>query len=286
MKRVIALGTFDGVHTGHKALIEAAKRIAERLGAEPCVFTFDVHPAGKFRAVRRIMNDAERIEALRRQDIAVIVHPFEQLMELSPYEFVDMLIGEYDMAAAVVGYNYTFGKAKAGSAGLMLELGKRLGFEVSVISPVMLEDKTVSSTYLRGLIADGEVESANKMLTEPYSICGEVVSAKRIGTGIGFPTANIVAPDGKVLPKGGVYASRAFVNGQMYSAVTNVGSNPTVNSDGEIRIETHIIGFSGDIYGKTIKIEFLRFLRGEKKFESLQELKKQIASDVENALKN
>ena len=188
------------------------------------------------------------------------------------------------MRALVVGYNYTCGVRGAGTPETLAEIGKTLGFSVLVVPPVLLEGAPVSSTRVREALEQGDVELAQRMLKRRYTLAGTVIENRRIGRRIGFPTANIAPEENRVIPKDGVYATIACVNGADYSAVTNIGTNPTVHGD-HLTIETHMIDFDQDIYGERLTVAFRRFLRGELMFSNLDELKEQIRRDIDQSAK-
>lgn len=282
-KRVFALGMFDGVHAGHRALIDAARSIAAELGCEPSVFTFANHPGEAFGdRVRLLMPNEERLALLKELAGDVEAVRFDAgLARKSPREFVELLLHGYGMAGAVMGFNYTFGARGLGNAELMTAYAREYGFKSRVVQRVLMNGATVSSSRIRELVERGDVAEAGELLLRDFTLSGDVVPNRRIGGSLlGFPTANISVPDGVVLPLGGVYATRARVRGVDYAAVTNIGDNPTVGG-AHTSVETHIIGFSGQIYGERLTVSFLRRLRDCVKFDSVDALRRQIAADVE-----
>lgn len=284
-KTVLALGMFDGMHIGHKKLIETAVRLAKKDGLEAAVFTFSDHPQKLFGSkVARLCSNEERLAIMRKLGAKRIeqVEFTREIASLSPERFLDMLAEKMDPHTIVAGFNYTFGKGKSGDTELLSKLAVKKGIGIAIIPPVNFSNKPVSSTRIRELIEKGDVQVAQLMLGRPYTLCGEVVESRRIGRSIGFPTANILPEEERAIPQDGVYISMARVDGEMLPAVTNVGLNPTVG--GKCRmIETHIFDFSGDIYGSRIEVFFVKRLRGVKAFASLDELKAQIASDCKTA---
>ena len=193
-----------------------------------------------------------------------------------------MLVERFALQGAVVGFNYTFGDRGAGNTALLQALGKELGFAVQVIEPVSYDGAPVSSTRIRACLEEGELDAANAMLGACYALSGTVAANRRIGHTLGFPTANLEEYGNKVLPSPGVYAARAYVAGQVFQAVTNVGNNPTV--EGKVTtVETHLLEFDRDIYGMPMRVEFVARLRGEIRFPSREALSKQIASDAARA---
>ena len=279
---VIALGMFDGVHLGHRALINRLLEEAKRLNAVPCVFTFSNHPLEVLGdSVRLLSSTRERNQMLRSlgtQDVESV--PFtREMAALSTEEFIDLIAERWEISGLVVGYNYTCGDRGAGTPETLKEIGVRRGFSVSVVDPVLYDGAPVSSTRIREAVERGDVTLAEKLLSRRYSLSGKVVVNKRIGRRIGFPTANIEVDPKRVIPADGVYASVAFVGGSAYRAVTNIGTNPTVHGEA-LTIETHLIDFDADIYGETLTVAFRKRLRGEAKFDSLDALKEQIQADV------
>lgn len=199
-------------------------------------------------------------------------------MELEPEEFIENLIKNYNVRGIVVGFNYRFGHKNKGDVKLLKELCDLKGLELYVIEPFTYKSEVVSSTRIRKALSEGELEDANNMLGRYFSLNGEVVSGKKIGRTINFPTANLKNNDEIILPKIGVYYTNVEVNGEIYKGITSVGNNPTVNGK-NTTVETHILNFDEDIYGKHIKLYFISKIRNEKKFNSLEELKEQLIKD-------
>jgi riboflavin kinase/FMN adenylyltransferase len=282
-RTVVALGTFDGVHTGHRMLLARAAGAAHEYGFTSLVYTFSHHPMAAFgKRPPLLMTDEARIEALRAYGDVVADDFTLEFAGLSPRAFVEMLVSRFGMRRAVAGYNYTFGSRGAGDTKLLEAFGRELGFAVDVVAPVLFEGAPLSSTRIRAALEEGEVALAAGMLGAPYALGGTVVANRGIGRGIGFPTANLAGFEGLVLPKDGVYATRATVRGKTYAGVTNVGSNPTVGGI-TTGVETHLIGFSGDVYGEKLRVEFVARLRDEMKFDGLGALRARIALDAKTA---
>jgi len=281
---VIALGTFDGVHAGHRALLREAKELSAKLGAEPMIYTFRNHPLSPFgREPKLLMTQLERLYALEASGLFVAADVFDlEFAATPPADFVKMLCRRFDMRAAVVGFNYTFGSKGRGNTELLRKMGADLGFTVSVMEPVSHEGAPVSSSRIRRCLEEGNIPDANAMLGKRYALSGTVEMNRRIGHTIGFPTANLENYGNKVLPLSGVYATRAVLSGRAYDAVTNVGNNPTVEGR-RTTVETHLLDFDADIYGMPLKVEFIERLRGEVKFSGRDALAAQIAADVRNA---
>lgn len=284
-KTVLALGMFDGMHIGHKKLIETAVRLASKDALEPAVFTFSEHPQKLFGAnVARLCDNEERIALMRKLGARRIEQAefTRELASLSPEKFLDMLEERMQPHTIVAGFNYTFGKNKSGNTELLTKLAVKKGIGAAVIPPVNFANKPVSSTRIRELIEKGDVQNAQLMLGRTYTLSGTVIQSNRIGRTIGFPTANFLPNAERAIPQDGVYISMAKVAGDMLPSVTNIGSNPTVGGKTRM-IETHIFDFDGDIYGAEITVFFVKRLRGVKSFSGLDELKAQIAADSKTA---
>ena len=282
---VVALGMFDGVHLGHRALIARSQEEAKRLHAIPVVYTFSNHPlevlGGSVRLLSGIRERNMLLRSLGAQEVESV--PFtREMAHLSTEAFIDLLAEKWDVRGLVVGYNYTCGERGTGTPETLREIGKTRGFSVSVVEPVLLEGEPVSSTRIREAVERGDVSLAERLLKRHYTLSGTIVQNKRIGRRIGFPTANIEADSKRAIPADGVYTTYAFVGGAAYRAVTNIGTNPSVQGE-KLTIETHLIDFNADIYGQQLTIAFRKRLRGEAMFDSLDALKEQIRQDVEAA---
>lgn len=279
----IALGFFDGVHTAHRAIIETAVRKAETRGLRPIVLTFDKAPSevlfGSAPPYITTLEEKERlINALGAQ--MRLMHTSRSLLSMTAEEFAEkILVQEYNAAEVTCGFNYRFGSEGCGDTQLLTKLGKRFGFNVTVIGERISGGETVSSSRVRMLISSGRIEEANILLGRNFSISGMVEHGKRLGRTIGFPTANVYPPNGALLPMSGVYETVVDINGERLSAITNTGTNPTVGKE-TLRTETYIPSADIDLYGKRITVEFVRFIRAEKKFSDLEALKRQIREDL------
>ena len=284
--RIIALGTFDGVHIGHRALIDTAMRLGKEKCAPAAIYTFTTHPMELFnRAPALIMPDSERLAYLSTFGLEVIAEEFTPaLAALPPEAFTQRLKNEFDIGVAVAGFNYSFGAGGRGSISELSRLGGEYGFSVCEIAPEYYAGEVVSSTRIRACLKAGDIASVNAMLGRRYALSGEVVKNRHIGSSIGFPTANIAwdAAGIRQLPATGVYATLAYTDGGAYKAVTNVGKNPTVGGS-HTTVETHLIDYDRDLYGRALRVEFASRLRGEVRFSSLDELAAQITRDVETA---
>jgi riboflavin kinase/FMN adenylyltransferase len=289
MNSVVALGNFDGVHLGHQAVLWRAVEEGRRRGVRVVAATFDPHPRavlGPGRQPKLLTTLELRREALLRYgaDEVRAIRFDEELSRKSPEDFVrDVLVGEIGAEAVVVGENFRLGHRAAGVVGDLERLMRRFGGEAYAVS-VRSEDGKggISSTLIRELIAGGEVEEAAELLGRPYVLRGEVVVGDRRGRDIGFPTANVVPDPAVVIPGRGVYAGFVRVGKDVKAACTNVGVAPTFER-GEGRVEAYLLDFDGDLYGFVVDVSFVRRIRPEKRFSGVDELKAQIARDVEEA---
>ena len=284
MKRAIALGTFDGVHIGHRAIINAAIDRAAKLDMEPMIYTFTAHPMALFgKQPPLLMTQSERMAALGGMGCALSADEFSaEYAATEPEQFIKMLIERFNMGCAVAGFNYTFGRRGEGSVELIKKLGEKYGFAVEIVPPVMYKGEAVSSTRIRACLEAGRVKDAGEMLGAPHSITGPVIRNRGIGRTLDYPTANIAGWEDRAVPMAGVYATRAVLDGEKYPAVTNIGRNPTVNGE-HTTIETHMLGFDADIYGQTLKVEFVERIRGEIRFPNVHTLATQMKADGEKA---
>lgn len=289
--RAIALGFFDGVHTGHsKLLIRTAEAASER-GLTPCVFTFDRHPINEITGhplpLLNTVDDRSYIINKYYGISEVIVAHFDSaLMHLPWRSFIrDMMADMYQAKYLVAGWDYRFGYKGEGNPKLLCAEAAALGIGCDIIPEVTLDGITVSSTYIRKLVSEGEMEKAARFLGHPHILSGVVTHGMRLGRTLGIPTINITLPPEIAQPLNGVYASRVIVddNGLSFPGVTNIGVKPTVTDSGEVVVETHIIGFSGDLYGKLVRLELLKFMRPETRFTDVDGLKNQVLRDIEKA---
>lgn len=279
---IYALGFFDGVHLGHQALLSAVKSLAgETMGRG--VVTFSGHPdtlvLGQTPGLITTAQDRERL--LRRFGMdRVAALPFDRQMLATPWQdFLDALRRDYGAAGFVCGEDFRFGAKGAGTAALLGEYCRERKLPFAAVPEQDLDGVRVSSTYIRELLSKGDMAGAVRYLGHPYVLTGQVVHGHQLGRTLGIPTANLVLPEGLAVPRFGVYACRAAVGGKTYSAVTNIGTRPTVGGH-HITVEPWLLDYDGDLYGQEITLEFYEFLRPERKFDSLEELK---AAIFENA---
>ncbi|MBR2476719.1 MAG: bifunctional riboflavin kinase/FAD synthetase [Clostridia bacterium] len=271
----VVIGKFDGVHTGHKRLLNLTADICKNENLIPVAYTFESRGDC-------IISENEKIRILSENGIeAVFVQPFTvEFKNTTPEEFVNMLKDDFTARHIIIGFNFRFGKGRCGSAEDMVSLCNSAGIGVTVAEPVIYENEPVSSTRIRDSIRNGNIPSANEMLGRMFSISGIVVHGKQLGRKMGFPTANIDTADISVLPEKGVYATVV----DSYPAITNIGLNPTVDTDGMVKAETHIMGDTVPDYGEEITVHFLEKIRDEKTFSDIEELKSQLDKDKQTAI--
>lgn len=280
----IALGFFDGVHIAHQKIIKSATAYAQQNNLIPVALSFDASPLeilspGSVRYLTTKKEKAEIIEGIGAR--AEFLPLSSELLSMEPEEFIEeILLKKYNIKYAVCGYNYRFGKNGRGDTDMLRESGRRYGFEVEVSECEMYCGESISSSRIRALIAEGNIRQANELLGRNFFIKGTVCEGKKLGRTLGFPTANVFLNDLTVIPKKGVYKTLVTVNKKSYPAITNTGVNPTVGEE-TLRSETYIPDFDADLYGQEIKIEFIDFIRPEKKFESIEKLQEQIKKDLE-----
>lgn len=287
-KRVIALGFFDGVHKGHGALLRTVAKVADRLGAKPCAFTFDRSPTAAItgQAVPLLSSVEDRVWLMRRYYgiEEVIVAPFDGMQKMDWQDFVsEYLQKELGAVHVVAGHDFHFGYMGKGNPQRLQEKCRELGMGCDIIQKVEQDGITISSTYIRTLIAQGEMERANQFLGHPHTLTNRVAHGKKIGTTtLGFPTVNLLIPKGVIVPAYGVYATRVWFDGQCRCAVTNVGVRPTVeDNDGHVTVEGFILDFDGDLYGHEIRMEFYKYLRPEQCFPSMDALAAEIRRNAQ-----
>ncbi len=288
-KRAMALGFFDGVHIGHAALLDKTKQRAAEIDAMPSVLTFDVHPDTLvFNAEVPLINSAiGRKDIINRCfgiDNVVFIHFNQKVMRMDWREFIDELINELDIAWLVVGHDFCFGYKGLGTAPRLKEYCVEKGVGCDIIEPVCRDGIVVSSTEIRKLIQNGEIEKANEYLGHPHMLSDTVRSGYHLGTKMGTPTINMKIPEGVIIPRHGVYAAKVILDdGSEHISVTNVGVRPTVSDAGAVSVESFILDFDGNLYDKQARVEFFSFLRDERKFDDISSLGEQIKRDAEEA---
>jgi riboflavin kinase/FMN adenylyltransferase len=285
---VLALGNFDGLHRGHLKIIERVRRGAAEHGGTPMAMTFDPHPSRIVRpdkAPPLLMTKAQRIEALGHAGISAvaIVRFTPELAHWDPETFVRTALVEWLRVSEVwVGANFLFGHDRSGNFSTLRTLGQRYGFRADKIDPVRYKEFVVSSTRVRRLVGEGRMDEAGALLGHQFYIDGEVVEGKRRGRAIGFPTANLRTAN-ELLPPNGVYATTIAIDGIVWPSLTNIGLRPTFGDTTQTTIETYVMGYSGDLYGRTVRLGFVLRLRDERKFEDVDALRSQIEADHRRA---
>lgn len=280
----VSLGKFDGLHRGHRKLFDCILE-EQKNGRNSVVFSF-LFPPGNLlndKEVSLIYTEEEKKELLHHMGMDVLVsYPFsKESLSMEPEDFIREILAEkLDAKLIAVGSDFRFGHNRRGDVALLEEKAEEYGYYLQVFDKVALEGGIVSSTRIRKEIARGEMESAARLLGAPYSILGKVIHGRRLGRTIGMPTINMALPKEKLLPPNGVYASLTEIDGAFYPGVSNVGFKPTVGAEKEKLVETYIFDYSGDLYGRTLKVSLCAFERPEEKFPSIEELKTQMEQDI------
>lgn len=278
----VTLGKFDGMHKGHMSLLNEVVK-SKKDGLTPVLFTFDTSPYEVVdgRKMRYILDYQDKYDICKNEGIEVVIeYPFDKdTMMMEADEFVSkVLLDKLGAKKVVVGRDFKFGRDRKGNIKLLDSMSGE--YELMVKEKVLFDNKEISSTIIRKYIQDGRIEKANILLGRMFSITGIIMHGRQIGRTIGFPTVNLKVSDEKILPRFGVYASVAEIDKKEYRGITNIGINPTVSNEETIKAETHLLDCNEDLYGKEAKIKLVRYIRDEKKFEGLDELKKQIKDDI------
>lgn len=289
-KTVVTLGTFDGVHIGHNAILDKICKAAQQENLESVILTFFPHP----RLIVSNNYDIKLLNTIDEKSILLekigiqnfIIHPFDKTFsELSPREFVtQVLVEKLNIQKIIIGHDHKFGKDRAADFNDLINFGKEFGFEVEEISAQQINEVSVSSTKIRNSLLEGNISLANDYLGYPYVLTGNVIKGNQLGRTIGFPTANIEIPeDYKLIPKNGVYIVTANVNKQTVFGMMNIGVKPTLGEN-KLSIEVHLLNFNNDIYNQKIQVNILERVRDEQKFDSFEALKLQLETDKQNAI--
>ncbi len=284
---VLTLGNFDGLHLGHRKIIAQVTRRAKELCLPSIVYTFDPHPMKvlapeKSPPLLSTPKDKKSLIEAAGVDILIMANFTKDFASIHPKAFVkDILVERLGVREIWIGHDYSFGRGKQGSAAYLKELGLKLGFFVGIIAAHKKEGDIVSSSRIRRLIKEGKIGAASRLLSVPYSIGGRVIKGREVGCSLGFPTANL-STRAELIPGSGVYAGYVELDKKQLPAVINIGKAPTFKR-GRVVIECHILDFKGSIYGKDIRVSFLRRLRSERLFKDTQTLKAQITKDVQRA---
>jgi len=281
---VLALGNFDGIHLGHREIIQRTVKKAAELGLKSGIFTFGNHPRNVImneEFTKNIIYFEDKAEIIRKLGIDYLFNITfdEAMMAMSPKEFVqNLLIDKMNMKYGLCGFNYHFGNKALGTTEALQKMSGEMGFEIEIVPPVHIDGVVVSSTLIRNLITSGKVDLCLKYLGRPYAVNGEVVVGNQLGKTLGFPTSNLIIDENMVSPANGVYLTWCTYNGVTYPSITNVGNKPTIGEFAK-NVETHIFDFDRELYGKRIHVDFLVKTRDEMKFGSVKELSEQIRKD-------
>ena len=278
-----ALGLFDGLHLGHRHVLERVRE-QEKNGLLPSVFTFAAESVSikHGTALEYLYPTEQKCRLFKEYGIQRIYHPpFADICNMDGEEFVQrILVQRFSAAHVCCGQDFRFGRKAAWNVQDLQKFGEQYGFAVEIAEDVLMDGQPVSSSRIRLHLISGEIERANLLLGAPYTIEQTVTHGAQLGRTIGFPTINQVFAEGQLVPKFGVYATETIVDGVKYPSVTNIGMKPTVNYQGRPLAETHIIGFQGDLYGRTLQVRFKRFIRPEQRFGSVEELQAQLCKDM------
>lgn len=284
---VVTIGSFDGIHHGHRQIIKRLVEIATETGKASVVITFEphprlvLHPEEDTLRLLNLANEKEEILKELRVDYLVLAPFTKGFSQLSSKDYITkFLVGRFHPSTIIIGYDHRFGNDRSGDINLLKEMSAQFGYTVEEISKQTVDDLAISSTKIRKALNNGEVVQANKLLGYDYFLSGKVVHGANIGTSLGYPTANIEPKSKyKLIPMEGIYAIRAHVDGICHTGMLYIGRRPTLGSDLDITIEANLFNFSGDLYGKEIKIQFVDFIRGDATFDSMEALANQIAVD-------
>lgn len=279
----LSLGKFDGVHRGHEELI-ARLMDYKKQGLKAAVFTFDIPPKKltENQNYRLLTTNEEKCEIFQERGVDYLLQcPFTpEIMCMEPEDFVEWLVRSLHVKSIVVGKDFHFGHNRRGDYRLLEQLSSRLGYELIVVDKLQYRGRDISSSYVREEILEGNLETANELLGYPFFVRSEVIHGRQLGRTLGIPTINMELPAEKLLPPKGVYVTRVQLGEHTYTGVTNVGQKPTVNHNHKVGVETHILDYEGDLYGRTLSVSFLHFIRPERKFVSVEELKAQMERDI------
>lgn len=287
----LTVGKFDGIHRGHEFLAHQIVVDAKKHGRKSVVITFDKSPRFTLGSVdeklqKNLITNDERAMILESIGVDYLVELAftKEMMAIEPEDFIEFLSQKFHMKYITCGTDFTFGYKGKGNVDLLKNLESVYGYEADVIEKIKDVSRDISSSYIREEIISGNIEKANRLLGYDYFVYGEIVHGNHIGTKMKMPTINILPTSDKLLPPNGVYCSRVWIDNKSYNGVTNIGLKPTIEEkEKRIGVETHILDFNGDLYGEVAKVVFLKFVRKERKFDSLEELSAQIAKDVEFA---
>lgn len=285
---VVSLGKFDGIHRGHELLMKCVKE-QKKQGLKTVVFTFDIPPKKQVLGEEGLVltTNREKVQLFEKLGIDYLIEcPFTpEIMHMEPGDFLEMLVKKLHMKCLVAGKDFRFGHNRKGDYKFLLKEAETYGYEAKIVDKMQDKGRDISSTYIREELLLGNIEKANELLGYPYFIQGEVVHGRNLGSRSLYPTINQIPQPEKILPPFGVYVTQAIVENRKFGGITNVGTKPTVGGKNPVGVESHLFGFGENIYGKTVKVEFLKPVRREKKFDTIEELKLQIQKDIETAKK-
>ncbi len=284
----LALGFFDGVHRGHRKVISSAVNYAKINGLKSAVITFKNHPFCYFRKIepKYILTESERRKKIADLGADYLFElDFEKIASMSAKDYMEnIIVKNFSPKSIFTGFNHCFGKGKSGDTKFLADNAEKYGYEYFMITPQKFGEELISSTIIRKYLKEGNIKKANQMLGDNFGIDGCVVKGRQLGRQIGFKTANIIMPERIVEIPFGAYSTSVIYKDKTYKGVTNYGIRPTVNNTNTATVETHILDFDKDIYGENIRVEFINMLRTEKRFSSLEDLKTQIANDINSVL--
>jgi riboflavin kinase/FMN adenylyltransferase len=284
---VITIGTFDGVHKGHQKILKRLENVKQEKKLKSIVFTFYPHPrkiVQQYPEIKLLSTKDEKIQLLQQYRIDYLMFcPFtKEFSNMEPDDFVKYLADCFHIKHVIIGYNHRFGKERKGDVHTFISLQSQYGFEVEQIPAETINEIDISSTKIRNYLMKGDIEQANQLLGYSYFLKGKVIEGKKLGRSIGIPTANIQIEDrDKLIPPNGVYCVDVIVNKKQYKGVMNIGVNPTTDHDFSQKIEVHILNFNDDIYHQEIEVRFIKRIRDEIKFASIDALKNQILKDIQ-----
>ena len=282
VQTVVTVGKFDGFHLGHRSLLAEVLKEAEH-GLAACVVSFST-PVDIERSMIYTREEQRKLCESMGIDVLAEYPLDESLREMAAEQFVSEILCKRLQAKVIVaGEDFRFGKDRAGDVTLLQNLEETYDYRTVCIPKVTEKTVRISSTGIRKLLAEGDVSAANEMLGRPYAVFGEVLHGKKLGRTLGFPTMNLIPPTQKLLPAYGVYVTKTNVDGQWFDGITNIGLRPTVDSDKQVSVETHLFAYEGDLYGKQVEVQFLHFLRPERKFADVEALRAAMLEDLKNA---
>lgn len=280
-KSVLVLGTFDGVHKGHRELFKQAKRISDQMNMTPVILTFDCHPRELLgKEVRLLTLNEERLAMLRNSGLECRVLPFTaELSQMSPEEYIAFICTRFNAGGLLAGSNHTFGRGALGTLADIVRLADKYGYKTFIIPPLCQDGERISSTLIRNKLFAGDVDGASALLGYDYFIAGKVSRGCSLGHTLGYPTANLEYSDKKLVPARGVYVTRTRIGNRDYQGMTNIGVRPTVSDSGVTTIETFLFDAEANLYGRDIRVSFIKRIREERKFDSTEALAEQLHQD-------